>query len=33
MLWAMKWNWLRPNESGLRKYNKWSKEEWLSFLS
>ena len=32
MAWALRWNWLRPNASGLVKYNKWSKEKWLSFL-
>jgi hypothetical protein len=32
MKWAMRWNWLHPNRPGLRRYNKWSKEAWLSFL-
>lgn len=33
MEWALKcWHWIKPNESGLRKYDKWSREEWLRFV-
>ena len=32
MRWAMRLNWMRPNESGLKKYNRWSKERWMRFV-
>ena len=32
MKWAMRLNWLRPNDSGLRRHNRWAKSQWLEFI-